>query len=74
LTGSFTIPHVECYTSETNEWTVTTDMNINRSALKACVIDDLPNIRDYTYYGHLVDQGDTQTSELFPRNETSMDD
>ena len=51
IAGSFTIPHVECYDGLHNEWYDATDMNVNRSALKACVLTDLPNVKDYTYHG-----------------------
>ena len=43
---------MECFDPEANEWYDVTDMTINRSALKACVISDLPNAADYTYHGH----------------------
>ncbi|XP_017775933.1 PREDICTED: kelch-like protein 10 [Nicrophorus vespilloides] len=47
--GVTTIYHVECYDERTNEWYEATDMNIYRSALSACVIQGLPNVRDYIH-------------------------
>lgn len=47
--GTTTIPYVECYDDTTNEWFDTTPMNLNRSALSACVLEGLPNARDYSY-------------------------
>uniref|UniRef100_T1IS98 Kelch-like protein 10 n=1 Tax=Strigamia maritima TaxID=126957 RepID=T1IS98_STRMM len=47
--GVTTIFHVECYDDKTNEWYEATDMNIYRSALSACVIMGLPNVRDYIH-------------------------
>lgn len=47
--GVTTIFHVECYDDKTNEWYEATDMNIYRSALSACVILGLPNVRDYIH-------------------------
>nr|XP_022918418.1 kelch-like protein 10 isoform X2 [Onthophagus taurus] len=47
--GVTTIYHVECYDEKTNEWYEATDMNIYRSALSACVISGLPNVRDYIH-------------------------
>lgn len=47
--GVTTIYHVECYDERTNEWYEATDMNIYRSALSACVIQGLPNVRDFIH-------------------------
>nr|CAH7722297.1 unnamed protein product [Callosobruchus chinensis] len=49
IIGVTTIYHVECYDEKTNEWYEATDMNIYRSALSACVIDELPNVQDYIH-------------------------
>ncbi len=57
VSGTHTVPHTECYDAVNNEWYDATDMNINRSALKACIIRDLPNITDFTHYGHSKDMG-----------------
>ena len=43
---------MEYFDPETNDWYDVSDMSVNRSALKACVITDLPNAADYTYHGH----------------------
>lgn len=50
-TGQSTVEHVECYDSEQDEWLDATDMNVARSAFKACVVRSLPNVQKYTYYG-----------------------
>ncbi|XP_035707332.1 kelch-like protein 10 [Folsomia candida] len=47
--GATTIPYVECYDSKVNEWFDGSHMNLNRSALSACVVTNLPNARDYSY-------------------------
>ncbi|KAK5645391.1 hypothetical protein RI129_006691 [Pyrocoelia pectoralis] len=47
--GVTTIFHVECYDDRTNEWYEATDMNIYRSALSACVINNLPNVQNYIH-------------------------
>lgn len=54
ISGVTTIYHVECYDDKTNEWYEATDMNIYRSALSACVIDGLPNVRDYIHQHRYV--------------------
>lgn len=52
LLGSHTISQVESFSQDSNSWNGVMDMNVNRSALKACVICDLPNAVDYTHHGH----------------------
>jgi kelch-like protein 10 len=47
--GTTTIPYVECYDGVQNEWFDAAHMNLNRSALAACVLRGLPNARDYSY-------------------------
>uniref|UniRef100_A0A2C9JWS5 BTB domain-containing protein n=1 Tax=Biomphalaria glabrata TaxID=6526 RepID=A0A2C9JWS5_BIOGL len=47
--GETTIYNVECYDSQSNEWYNATDMNLYKSALSACVVRDLPDVRDYVY-------------------------
>ncbi|KAH7961466.1 hypothetical protein HPB52_009287 [Rhipicephalus sanguineus] len=47
--GESTTNLVECYDPTTNQWCEATDMNETRSALAACVISGLPNIRDYVH-------------------------
>lgn len=51
VAGSTTINYVECYDAEANEWFDAAPMNLNRSALSACVISGLPNAREYSYVG-----------------------
>ncbi|XP_074659238.1 kelch-like protein 10 [Tubulanus polymorphus] len=47
--GVTTIFNVECYDPESDEWYDATDMTIFRSALSACVLKDIPNIREYLH-------------------------
>lgn len=47
--GVSTTFHVECFDEGKNEWYEATDMHIYRSALAACVVHDLPNIKDYIH-------------------------
>lgn len=47
--GNTTIPDVEFYDIETNKWFDAMPMNLNRSALSACVIAGLPNAKEYSY-------------------------
>jgi len=47
--GTTTIPYVEGYDSSLNVWVDAAHMNLNRSALAACVLRGLPNARDYSY-------------------------
>ncbi|XP_022920023.1 kelch-like protein 10 isoform X2 [Onthophagus taurus] len=49
--GSTTINFVECYDPENNEWFDAAPMNLNRSALSACVISGLPNAKEYSLVG-----------------------
>lgn len=58
--GSTTVSYVEYYDTETNQWYETSPMNLNRSALSACIISGLPNAKDYSVVGrtqHEVGQG-----------------
>ena len=43
------IAYVECYDPDSNEWYDASPMNLNRSALGACVIAGLVNAKDYSY-------------------------
>lgn len=52
--GTTTIPHVECYDGDTLEWYDAAPMNLNRSALSACVIAGLPNARAFSYLAKAV--------------------
>lgn len=52
--GSTTIPHVECYDGDTLEWYDAAPMNLNRSALSACVLTGLPNARSFSYLAKAV--------------------
>ncbi|EEC04199.1 ring canal protein, putative, partial [Ixodes scapularis] len=45
--GTTTVPFVECYDAKLNSWRRVTDMNINRSALGACVAINLPNSKEF---------------------------
>lgn len=51
MAGSTTINYVECYDADANEWFDAAPMNLNRSALSACVISGLSNARDYSLVG-----------------------
>ncbi|GJQ71204.1 hypothetical protein Trydic_g1101 [Trypoxylus dichotomus] len=51
VVGSTTINFVECYDPENNEWYDAAPMNLNRSALSACVISGLPNAKEYSLVG-----------------------
>lgn len=44
--------HVECYDPDKDEWCDATDMNMPRSALKACSVYNLKNVKTYTFYGN----------------------
>lgn len=48
---------VEYYDAETNTWCETSPMNLNRSALSACIISGLPNARDYSMIGRTQQVG-----------------
>ncbi|RUS89374.1 hypothetical protein EGW08_002894 [Elysia chlorotica] len=47
--GETTIYNVECFDTQAGEWYNATDMNLYKSALSACVVRDLPDVRDYVY-------------------------
>merc|ERR1712178_467711 len=47
--GVTTSYNVECYDPSADEWYDCTDMNIYRSALSACVVKGLPNVRDFIH-------------------------
>lgn len=47
--GSKTIEYVEKYNTEQNMWFTINSMNLNRSALGACVLPGLSNAKDYSY-------------------------
>lgn len=47
--GVTTIFNVECFDASTDEWYDATDMNLNRSALSACVVKELPSVQDYIH-------------------------
>ncbi|XP_018325895.1 kelch-like protein 10 isoform X2 [Agrilus planipennis] len=49
--GSTTINYVECYDVDNNEWFDVARMNLNRSALSACVVSGLPNAKEYSLVG-----------------------
>ncbi|CAG5102462.1 Similar to KLHL10: Kelch-like protein 10 (Homo sapiens) [Cotesia congregata] len=58
--GYTTIADVECYDPETNEWYDASSMNLNRSALSACVIPGLSNAKDYSYLSKTKNFGQGQ--------------
>lgn len=65
-TGTTTVPFTECYDAQENEWFEAASMNLNRSALAACVCKNLPNARDYSYlskiaqlHPHTTNSGDS---------------
>uniref|UniRef100_A0A0L8I2P4 BACK domain-containing protein n=2 Tax=Octopus bimaculoides TaxID=37653 RepID=A0A0L8I2P4_OCTBM len=45
--GFNTISRVECFDTVSEQWYKTASLNINRSALSACVIEGLPNVKPY---------------------------
>ncbi|CAG9855787.1 unnamed protein product [Phyllotreta striolata] len=49
VSGSTTINYVEYYDAESNEWYDAASMNVSRSALSACVVHGLPNVKEYTF-------------------------
>ncbi|XP_050300520.1 kelch-like protein 10 [Anthonomus grandis grandis] len=57
--GSTTINYVEYYDRELDEWMDAASMNLNRSALCACVISGLPNSKDYSF----LDRSQKQQNE-----------
>ena len=48
-------------------------MNVNRSALRACVVANLPNVRQFTYHGHESDDSDVAMSPLCGPDELVTD-
>ncbi|XP_076685259.1 kelch-like protein 10 [Andrena cerasifolii] len=60
--GSTTIAYAECYDADSNEWYDASPMNLNRSALRACVISGLANAREYSYHSKARDLGQGQAS------------
>lgn len=60
VAGSTTVSFVEYYDTESNNWFDTSPMNLNRSALSACIISGLPNAKEYSMVGRtqlMVGQG-----------------
>lgn len=51
MAGTSTINFVECYDADADEWFDSAPMNLNRSALGACVISGLSNGSDYSLIG-----------------------
>ncbi|XP_034186020.1 kelch-like protein 10 [Osmia lignaria lignaria] len=60
--GSTTIAYAECYDADSNEWYDASPMNLNRSALSACVIAGLANASEYSYQSKARDLGQGQAS------------
>lgn len=48
VAGFGPIAYVECYDPDSNEWYDASPMNLNRSALGACVIAGLENAKEYS--------------------------
>ncbi|XP_069702649.1 kelch-like protein 10 [Periplaneta americana] len=61
--GSTTIAYVECYDADSNEWYDATPMNLNRSALSACVLAGLPNKKEYSYLSKVQEIGQGASSD-----------
>lgn len=57
FSGSTTIAFVECYDVDNNKWYSVSHMNLNRSALRACVLTGLDNAREYSYLSKSFDLG-----------------
>ncbi|RZC38384.1 kelch-like protein 10 [Asbolus verrucosus] len=51
VSGFSTMNLVEYYNPKTNGWSEAPPMNLNRSALRACVISGLPNAKEYSILG-----------------------
>ena len=62
--GSTTIPYVECYDERVDEWYDITGMNVNRSALSACVVRGLSNAKEYTFLSIEQPRMDTSPTEI----------
>ncbi|XP_021938645.1 kelch-like protein 10 [Zootermopsis nevadensis] len=43
------VSHVACFNDKENRWHKAADMNICRSGMSTCVIENLPNASDYAY-------------------------
>lgn len=57
VAGSTTVSFVEYYDTDTNSWYETSPMNLNRSALSACIISGLPNAKEYSVIGRTQQVG-----------------
>ncbi len=64
VVGQTTISAVERYDPEVDSWEEMCGMNLNRSAVKACVVSGLSNVKDYTFHGHhsVCPHSDTDTT------------
>ncbi|CAK9802012.1 Kelch-like protein 10 [Anthophora quadrimaculata] len=60
--GTTTIAYAECYDADSNEWYDASPMNLNRSALSACVVTGLANAREYSHHSKARDLGQGQAS------------
>ncbi|KAG8178061.1 hypothetical protein JTE90_026014 [Oedothorax gibbosus] len=49
--GLSTISSAEMYDPSTNTWSAVTDLNLNRSALAACTVFNIPTASEYTFLG-----------------------
>lgn len=63
MAGTTTIAYVESYDVVTNEWYDASPMNLNRSALSACVVDAIPNAREYSFVANNAG-GEGHTSSI----------
>lgn len=61
--GSTTIAFVECYDVDVNEWYEASAMNLNRSALGACVVAGLKNAREYSYLSKALNHNQGKKSK-----------
>ncbi|XP_063218282.1 kelch-like protein 10 [Bacillus rossius redtenbacheri] len=55
--GTTTVPHVESFDSRGGQWRPRAPMNLNRSALTACVLSGLPNCREFSYLSKVSQLG-----------------
>ncbi|XP_067949053.1 kelch-like protein 10 [Watersipora subatra] len=68
--GVTTIFNVECYDDKLDEWYDATDMNVYRSALSACVVKGLVNIREYIHKHREVIKIDKAKNSSHQQNRT----
>ncbi|KAG8184382.1 hypothetical protein JTE90_004554 [Oedothorax gibbosus] len=49
--GISTVSSAEMYDPSTNTWSAVTELNLNRSALAACTVSNIPTATEYTFLG-----------------------